>query len=311
MRDWIYERKAIIMNNKMYKSLILSDKDTCQNIIKKIQIPSSVFKYRCFCRETNKGIEEDLYWKESVNGIVFCSLAKDFNRNDPEDCKLEYNENAIRDTLCKQLGYSGKRSYQLVKLIDDNMNKYISSIRDNFRIGCFTTNTPEEQYMWEDSNFGGNHTGYCIEYDTSKETMFPGEIIFLPILYDTVRYDSTKVICNLIKNNGSVVSLDVIALAYNFSLIKMKKYVNEKEWRLLVTNNKYADFFNVDKKMKVNFSNIMKGIYLGKNYKKYDANGEKYNYVLNICKLKNLPLFEMIEINGKLMKKCVYTPVVN
>lgn len=297
------------MNKKMYKNLIFSEQETCSNIMKKIDIPSSVFKYRCFCRNVGDKIEEDPYWRESMEGIVFYSFAKDFNRNDPEDCELEYNKNAVRDALCRQLGYRGKRNDKFVNLIDDKMQKYILSIRDNFRIGCFTTRSPEERYMWDDDNFGGNHTGYCIEYYTYKDIMFPGEVIFLPVLYDSDRYDSTKVICNLIRNDGKVNSLDVISLAYNFSLIKLKKYMKEKEWRLIITNNRYDEYFNIDKG-KIDFSNIIKAIYLGKDYKKYDLNGEKFKYAVNICKLRNIPLYEMMEVNGKLTKKCVYKPVI-
>ncbi len=296
------------MNNKMYKKLIFSEQETCPNIMKKVDIPSSVFKYRCFYRNTDEGIEEDPYWRESMDGIVYYSLAKDFNRNDPEDCKLEYNKNVIRDTICKQLGHRGKKNYQTVRFIDNQMQNYISSIRDNFRIGCFTTSSPEERYMWDDDNFGGNHTGYCIEYCTVKNIMFPGTIIFLPVLYDTVRYNSTKVICNLIKN-GDVDALNVISIVYNFSLIKIKKYVQEKEWRVIVTNNRYHEYFNVGEG-KINFSNIMKAIYLGKNYKEYDLYEEKYKYALDICKLRNIPLYEMIEVNGELTKKCVYNPTI-
>lgn len=294
------------MNNKRYKTLIYSEQETCSNIMKKIDIPSSVFKYRCFFRNMGDRIEEDLYWRDSMDGIVFYSLAKNFNRNDPDDSKLEYNKNAVRDAVCRQLGYRGKRNYQFVKLIDDKMQEYISSIRDNFRIGCFTISSPEERYMWDDDNFGGNHTGFCVEYSTFREIMFPGTIIFLPVLYDTVGYDSTKVIINLIKN-GDVNSLDVISLAYNFALIKKKIYLQEKEWRLIVTNNRYIEYFKVGEG-KIDLSNIMKAIYLGKDYNKYDSDGKRYKFALDICKLKNIPLYTMVDVDGKLVKKCIYNP---
>lgn len=297
------------MNYKMYKELIFNEKVTCRNIMKNVDMPSSLFKYRCFCRNTDKGIEEDPYWKESMDGIFFCSLAKDFNRNDPEDCKLEYDKSAIRDAIFEQLEYTGKIDCSFVKHVDNKMQNYITSIRDNFRIGCFTTSLPEEQNMWDDPNFGGNNTGYCIEYCVSKDIMFPGTIILLPVLYDAARYDSTKVFCNLIKNDGKVDTFGVIALAYNFSLIKIKSYAKEKEWRLIVTKNKYDKYFNFGEG-KVDFSKIMKAIYLGKDYKKNDLDGKKYKYALNTCKLRNIPLYEMVELNGKLIRKCVYNPII-
>ena len=297
-------------NSKLYKNLIFSDQETCSSIMKKINLPSSVFKYRCFCRETKEGLKEDLFWKESMNGIVYYSLAKDFNRNDPDDCILKYNRNAIIDAVYKQMGRKGKRNYKSNQYIDRIMGEYIYQIRDNFRIGCFTTRRPEDGYMWDEINFGGNHTGYCIEYETIKEVMFPGTIKFLPVLYHPDRYDSTKVICNLIKNNGNVDSLEVISLAYNFALVKPKKYFQEKEWRVIVTQNRYDDYFNVDKD-KIDFSNIMKAIYLGKDYKKYDPLKKKYQYALQICQSKNIPLYKMEEENKKLVKRCLYDPNIN
>lgn len=293
------------MNNKRYKNLISSEQETCSNIMKKIDMPSSVFKYRCFCRNMGNGIEEDPYWRESMDGIVFYSLAKDFHRNDSEDCKLKYNKNAVRDALCRHLGYKGKRNHQFVNFIDDKMQDYIVSIRDNFRIGCFTISSPEERYMWDNEHFGGNHTGYCIEYCTSKEIMFPGTIIFLPVLYDADRYDSTKVIKNLIENGGDANSLNVISLAYNFALIKYKTYIQEKEWRIIVTNNRYNEYFKVGEG-KIDLSNTMKAIYLGKDYNKYDSDGKKYEFALDICKSKNIPLYKMIDVEGKLVKRCIY-----
>lgn len=39
-----------------------------------------------------------------------------------------------------------------------------------------------------------------VEYQNYKDIMFPEQIIFLPILYDANRYNSTEVLCKLINN---------------------------------------------------------------------------------------------------------------
>lgn len=54
-----------------YKGSILNNDITPREIMKKIKMPSSVFKYRCIAREKDGEIIEDPYWKESMNGSVF------------------------------------------------------------------------------------------------------------------------------------------------------------------------------------------------------------------------------------------------
>ena len=83
--------------------------------------------------------------------------------------------------------------------------------------------------------------------------------------------------------------------------------IQEKEWRILVVNNKYDSYFDIPNYRK-DMSSIVKAIYLGRDYKKYDTDGEKFQYVLEICKNKEIVLYEMYEDNEKLCKRCVYNP---
>lgn len=293
------------MNYKEYRHLMFSDKYTPYNIMNKVDIPSSIYKYRCFCRPENGIMQEDPYWQESIQGICFFSLAKDFNRNDQNDCVLSYNKNAIRDTIYRSLKVNGKRNADAVNLVDSIMQAYIEKIRDNFRIGCFTKNPPLEKCMWENENFGGNHTGYCIEYKTNKEVLYPTNIILLPILYEREIFNSTNVICSLIKHTGiNNNELEMISMGYNFALIKNKKYIDEKEWRIIIVNNKYDSFFNLSN-YKKDLSDIVEAIYLGRDYKKCDSNGKKFRFVLENCKNKKIKLYEMYEENEKLCKRCI------
>lgn len=292
------------MRYNEYKGLILNNEITPREIMKKIKMPSSVFKYRCIAREKDGKIIEDPYWKESMNGSVFFSLAKDFNRNDPNDCKLSYNMSKIRAQIYKNLGSTSKND----KFIDRFMEPYIQSIRDNFRIGCFTTKRIDDKYMWENSEFGGCHTGYCIEYNIDEQMIYPNTIIFLPVLYEPNIYDSTPVFLSLIRNDGiNNNERELISLGYNFALFKRAQYKEEQEWRVIVTNNRYDSYFEKEN-CKKDYSKIMKAIYLGSRYQIYDKNGEKFNYALNICKSKKIPLYEMHEIDGNLDKKCIYQP---
>lgn len=259
------------MGDNEYRNLILSDKDTPRSIMKKIEMPSSIFKYRCFERKENGRIKEDSYWKESMDGIVFFSRAQDFNRNDPNDCVLYYDMKKIQNQIYRKLGLKVKDD----NIIDKFMKPYIESIRDNFRIGCFTTKRVEDKYMWEINEFGGSHTGFCIEYNTVEQIICPNTIIFLPTLYETKSYDSTPIFLNLIENDGiNNNELELLSLCYNFALFKNNEYREEQEWRVLVTQNRYNSYFDKDD-CKKDFSSIMKAIYLGCQYQVHDKDEKK------------------------------------
>lgn len=292
------------MRDDEYRNLILSNKDTPRSIMKKINMPSSIFKYRCFERKEDGIIKEDPYWKESMDGTVFFSKAQDFNRNDPNDCVLYYDMKKIRDQIYRNLDLKAKNDIN----IDMSMKAYIESIRDNFRIGCFTTKRVEDKYMWEISEFGGKHTGFCIEYNTVGQMIYPNPIIFLPTLYESKAYDSTPIFLSLIENSGiNNNELEIVSLCYNFALFKNIEYRDEQEWRILVTQNRYNIFFDKGN-YKKDCSTIMKAIYLGCNYWEHDKNKEKLNYALYICKSKKIPLYMMYEVNDKLDKQCIYQP---
>lgn len=285
-------------NVEEYRKMILSKKYTPKSIMKKIEMPTSIYKYRCFYRYENGIKKEDPYWKESMAGKNFFSLAKEFNRNDEFDCKIYYKESKI--------GF-----------IDEFMQKYTKNIRDNFRIGCFTKCSVEENYMWQQKDFGGAHTGFCIEYKVEKEMFYPGTIIFLPVLYEKENYDMTGVFSHLINNVEKLnnpekqyeVLASIIPVCYNFALIKKKEYLNEQEWRILVTQNRYDDYFT-DKEYIRDFSAAMKAIYLGCEYKKIEKYNEKYDYAMKICQKRRIPLYEMCKVDGssKLEKVLLYSP---
>lgn len=60
--------------------------------------------------------------------------------------------------------------------------------------------------------------------------MYPGTIIFLPVLYMPYKYDSTQVFLSLIKNDGiNNNELEITSLGYNFALLKRSDYAQEDE----------------------------------------------------------------------------------
>lgn len=254
-----------------------------------LDIPQSIFKYRKF----------DDHWKESVDGITFFSKAAEFNKNDNNDSNFLVNKDYLRDLVYNQLTEQHLNDNFNGSFIKEECSKlveeHVSKIRGNFRIGCFTTVNPLEEYMWNNKDFGDEHRGFCIEYKVIPEILFPDPIIFLPVLYQDEPYDSTPIVKEIIENKSSLYN-NIIPTAYNFILIKNTRYSKEKEWRIIVTKNRYNKYFDIND-CKKNFSKLIKAIYLGYDYKLADQTDEKEKYILSICKKQQIPLYKMRKEN--------------
>lgn len=293
-----------------YKELIKSDKISSRQIVDlllnsneqiyinktPLKIPDSIFKYRKF----------DQYWKESINGITFFSEASKFNKNDNNDSAVHVDIKKLRNLLTEKFP-NNNNNPQTKRKISNMLEEYISKIRDNFRIGCFTTVKPTENYMWNKKDFGDRNKGFCIEYETNPSILFPYATIFLPVLYEHTPCFLTSEVAEIIKYDGNITSESrCIATAYNFVLTKNIKYSSEKEWRIIVTDNNYKNYFDIDN-CKKDLSQLIKAIYLGWDYKASDASGEKERYILNFCQKNKIPLYKMHKQNDGF--ESLYTPI--
>ena len=300
------------MSYREYRNKMFGLEYTAHQVMEKIDMPKSIYKYRCFYRDENGQEKEDPFWKGAMEGEVFFSLAKDFNRNDPHDCEVYYRETEIRKQIYYRFGYEGPDTEELRNKFNELMENYKKNVRDNFRIGCFTNCSIEKNYMWEQKDFGGEHKGFCIEYEYVKEKICPKTIVFLPVLYERKKYDMTNIFLDMLEYDADFdnpkLQKRIVPICYNFALVKDKSYFNEKEWRVLITNIRYSKYFT--KEAIRDYSDVMKAIYLGCDYKKVDENGEKYKFALKVCREKKIPLYEMHRIDGKneLEKVCVYNP---
>ena len=77
-----------------YKMAVLSDCIKSTDIMKKITLPQSVYKYRRFDAQ---------YLKESLDGNVFFSNPIDMNVNDPYDCKMKFDTKKILKTMFPEI----------------------------------------------------------------------------------------------------------------------------------------------------------------------------------------------------------------
>lgn len=285
-------------NYKEYKKALISKEIKATEIMKDITIPSVVYKYRSFGDFEGEVWNENPYWRESMEGEVFFSTPKDFNSNDPDDCRLQididefvkikYNCNikdcaTIKSTIIKQI-----------------MQSWIDSIQSGMRVGCFTTVDCLKHDMWDNKYFGYEGKGYCIEYEVLEEIFYPQDMVFLKVYYDDKGFDATEMICNLDKIEKDVrITAQSICQGYTPFLMKPKKYIEEKEWRLIIPSSRFDSYFEKHDCYKRNMSKAIKAIYLGPKYKEIPDWESKRDTAVLIAKRIDASVYEVcIDANG-------------
>lgn len=302
------------MNNKYdnltkYKKAVLSDYIKSSDIMKEITLPDFVYKYRKF---------DIRYLKESLDGKVFFSTPADMNVNDPYDCQMDFDEKQVFLTM-----FPGVPD----KVFDENpaifkmLNDYKQSLQRQVRIGCFTTCDCSKIEMWDNEYFGDKHRGYCIKYKVDPLYFYPATIVFLKVLYDNNGFNATEVMKNFVewvklgqeqkKNSQSyrVRTAKMVCLGHNHTLFKPEKYKNEEEWRIIIPENRFIEYFGEENIYTKDFSSLIHSVYLGSEFKKADKDGKMYNYALEVCKRNQIPLYIMQQNGDKFEEKGEYDPM--
>lgn len=300
------------MNNVAYKEMIYNPEISPLDIMNEIEIPKSVFKYRKFVDFENPSIET--FWEESLNGTMYFSLPTMFNSNDSEDCVFLYDKDKCKEKILKKNNLpSENKEIFTIPLINDiwtELDRIITQVRENIKIGCFTSLKPENEFMWECKEFGAEHMGYCIEYEVDALNFYPQKNVFLPVLYEENHIDMTDVVLDLINlshnNDNLETHTTLMSNGYNFCLCKTNTYKNEYEWRIIVTENKWKEYFDIDHSNKKDFSNKMKAVYLGADCDKLDCFEKYIEYAKKICNDKSIPLYQMKKESKGLSKVQIY-----
>ncbi len=291
-----------------YKKAVLSDSITPSEIMKEITLPQSVYKYRKF---------DVQYLKESLDGNVFFSNPIKMNVNDPYDCKMEFDTKEMLKTMFPRANRKTRRQHPECL---QELEKYKESLQGALRVGCFTTCDCSQIEMWDNQYFGDKHKGYCIEYKVESTYFYPKTIIFLKILYDNYGFDATDAIKNFVEWNNlkregrensqscNERASKMVCLGHNHALFKPEKYQNENEWRIIIPNNRYKEYFGKEDVYTKDFSPLMKAIYLGSEFRNADKNGEMYEHALRVCKKHHIPLYIMQQNGDKLEENIEYNP---
>lgn len=291
-----------------YKKAVLSEYIKSSDIMKEITLPESVYKYRKF---------DDQYLKESLDGNVFFSNPIDMNVNDPYDCKVEFDTKEILKTMFPEANRKTRRQHPECL---QELEKYKKSLQGALRVGCFTTCDCSQIKMWDNQYFGDKHKGYCIKYKVNPAYFYPDTIIFLKILYDNCGFDATEAMKNFVewaklekegmKDNPTykMRAGKMVCLGHNHALFKPEKYKVEDEWRIIIPQNRYVEYFEKENVYTKDFSPLMQAIYLGSEFRNTDKSGEMYEHALKVCKRLHIPLYIMQRNGDKLEENIKYSP---
>ncbi len=270
-----------------YRKLIEDDTVKSKALELRLTVPKSVFRYRRLGFENDKNEwVESKHWKDDVNGICMFSMPDSFNKNDIDDCKVNFDIDKIFDYMFREYSEEDRRIAQ--DLGKKKLTEYCESLQRKMLVGCFTSVKPEYESMWDDPNFGDKGRGICIEYEVDDANFRPDNLAFLPILYDDVKYDNTRAMEALVdyaKDSNNVdAQRKLVCLGYGHTLVKASKYEREEEWRLMIPlreDGAHLDYFNVDHKSKRDFTTAVKAIYLGP---EFDTLPESEKYIDEIFK---------------------------
>lgn len=130
------------------------------------------------------------------------------------------------------------------------------------RVACVTASMND--YFWENSDYGNDHKGYCIEYEFNKTDL---EYLH-PIYYTNEKID----IKNLRRKNAVI-------------LFKKKiEWEREREWRMVILQNNEKGF--PDEHLEFYRAKVV-AIHLGKNF---DTLSEIGRSLYRICQNSNIPI---------------------
>lgn len=283
------------MNNN-YKKDLMNQYVSLEDLAKKYPVPTLLYKYKNF--------DDNGYWKKAVTGEFHLSRAESFE--DKDDCKPKINLQAmlnfcveiVEDLTGCSISETNKKLLN-TELSEINSQDCIKEIQQKFqhniRIGCFTDSECKEK-MWE--KYSAKGTGFCIEFDTSKNILTHNlihAVIYTDNDYDVSRAVAISNLLDIIKNYPAKYPyyLELLRnITYKCLYIKSPEWSFEEEYRLIFPDHimttsgeiKATDYvFGQDN---VDLSDCVKTVYIGRNFKTLPNHEEILNEVksLTICK---------------------------
>ena len=108
-------------------------------------------------------------------------------------------------------------------------------------------------------------------------------------------------------NKDANSQIEIANNRFNFALFKTNSYADEAEWRIIVPNYKWCEYFDFDKSChKKMFLPLISAIYLGASCNTLSNYDDYLKYAKGICGNNEIPLFQMKFSGNKLVKERVY-----
>ena len=179
----------------------------------------------------------------------------------------------------------------LRNVIVKEFNNFSESLKNTFRISCFTTE-PMSQLMWGGS-YANEHRGFCLEYTVLLDREYE-EIIhnIKPVFYSKIRRPITQTLLDAYDQNWDDKSLQDLYM--NGVLRKSIDWVYQNEWRLILPPQKRGE-----KGFTKKFFPITK-VFLGNR-----MSAARRKEIIDICKDKGIPYAGVIRSQETFdMKEC-------
>lgn len=236
----------------------------------------SLFKFKMF---DNKN-----YYKDLLNNRLW--MASRIELNDPFDCRVNLNyelcsESELKIIMNNQLSWIPWESIRT--LIVDSQYKHRKNNLDEYHsyyermldkgIGVFSLSQEMSEYLW--TNYAGNHSGFCLEFDAGK---------LLSSLDHKLEVNKIKIIVHRVhyfdilpEVNPCKATLDEKSQLF---LLKTKSWEKEKEWRVV-----WLDGIQRKNRIETIESDCIKAIYFG-----YNASGKNIKTSIDILNYSNSTL---------------------
>jgi hypothetical protein len=287
--------------------------------LKQENIPSSLFKYRNFNEYSIENLvndQERLSYPAEFNDpfdaglqINYDYIVKElFNHRTMENMleKLDQQGFTLSSDVIGEIRKSENAFYLFTKAIaqfDEQLlgkeeefakaitklnyeqtkstfSQFCSSFKNGYLVTCLSE-INDSILMW--SHYANNHRGFCIEYDFRELGPHnPQSRTLYPVIYTDELFDATQyLIYPLLREDNSYNNL----FGFYPSMSKSTQWSYEKEWRIIFPLGPGASesdrFIRVPK---------AKALYVGAK-----ANNEDVEKLKEISKLKEIPIFQMMQ----------------
>lgn len=200
--------------------------------------PHKIYRYRSF----------DAHWYSSIiKGKAYMGSPAKFN--DPFDGNLYGYAHSFYNELLNSTGDLPSEDFQVmsangeIKTFSEALKHRQNAFKDCFRVACFTERL-DLMTLW--AHYASNHTGYVIEYDTTRMTREQRDILY------KIAYFSNEELQNI--------ALSIPRRPIFNLLQKDLEWSYEQEWRMVKMSDSY-DYEDLSKSISA--------VYLGIDFKKH------------------------------------------